>query len=157
MLSVRITSLKEGLHHVALHPEATVLDLDPSVFHDIHIDARLDRRSDRILVMLAAEAVATLTCDRTLKPFEQPLEGTYDLLFAPPEIAEGDEDVRVLLPSDQEIDLTDAARDTLLLALPARCVAPGAEEEDIPVAFGAPSGEDAAIDPRWEALRKLRS
>lgn len=155
MLSVRITSLKEGIHHVDLHPEASALDLDPDVFQNVHVEARLDRRTDRILVMLTARATATLVCDRTLKPFEQPLEGTYDVLFAPPEIAEGDEEVRVLLPADQEIDLTEPARDTLLLAIPARCVAPGAEDEALPERFGAPSGDDA-IDPRWEALRKLR-
>ena len=156
MLSVSITSLKEGVHDVELHPEADALALDPAVFRSITVAARLDRRGDRIMVTLEASALATLTCDRTLKLFDQPLEGTHHVLFAPPEIADGDEDVRVLLPADQEIDLTEPARDTLLLALPARCLAPGAEDEEIPVRFGEPTGDDA-IDPRWEALRKLRS
>ena len=156
MLSVRITPLKEGIHHLDLRPEAAALELDPDVFRDVRIEARLDRRSERILVTLTVRATATLMCDRTLRPFDQAVEGTYDVLFAPPEIAEGDEEVRVLLPADQEIDLTEPARDTLLLAVPARCVAPGAEDEPIPERFGAPVGDDV-IDPRWEALRKLRS
>ena len=156
MLPVRITSLEEGVHDVDLHPEPSAIELDPEVFRDVRVAARLDRRSDRILVMLRAQATATLICDRTLRPFDQPLEGSYDVLFAPPEIAEGDEEVRVLLPADQEIDLAEPVRDTLLLAVPTRCVAPGAEEEPLPDRFGAPTGDDA-IDPRWEALRKLRS
>ena len=52
--------------------------------------------------------------------------------------------------------MTEAVRDTLVLAVPARKVAPGAEDLDLPTVFGAPAAE-AAIDPRWEALRSLRS
>ena len=46
--------------------------------------------------------------------------------------------------------------DTVLLAVPARKVAPGAEDIEIPTAFGTP-GAEAAIDPRWEALRSLQT
>ncbi len=107
-------------------------------------------------------ATATLECDRTLAFFEQPIEGAYRILFVPPSFADGEkedgendyEEVRIFQRSYREIDVTAAVRDTVMLAVPARKVAPGAEALDLPTVFGA---AEAAIDPRWEALRSLRS
>ena len=158
MLQINIASLKPGVHHFELKPTIEALDLDPETFADVAVAARLDVQGSRVLVLLQASAQATLTCDRTLVRFQQPVEGTFTLLFAPPEMAqdldEEDDNLRVLYPSDQEIDLTDAVRDTLMLALPVRRIAPGAEDADLPMQFG--SADDAEGDPRWEALRALR-
>lgn len=162
MLTVDISSLSEGIHHLEFTPSAADVDLDPSTFEDVCVEAELQYHLDRILVKLTATATAELTCDRTLQPYDQPVKGGYSLLFGPPSMVgqEGDEfeEVRPLTPSDQEIDLTDVVRDTVLLALPQRRVAPGAEEEDIDREFGAPDEEEEAddIDPRWSELRKLR-
>lgn len=163
MLRIDITTCKSGVHHVERSPSADDLGLDPDTFEDIHVEARLDCHRDRILVSVAVRGVATLTCDRTLRPYQQPLEGQYRVLFGPEEMvgaeSENFDEVRPLHPSDREIDVTDLVRDTLLLAVPHRKVAPGAEEEEIQVEFGSADpaeGEAQDIDPRWEALRKLR-
>ncbi len=161
MLQIKITPLKPGTHHFELEPTPEDLDLDPALFENVKVDAQLDLHSERILVRLKARADATLECDRTLVLFKHPLRGEHTVLFASPEIAEAAaeaklEDIRVLHPGDQEIDITEAVRDTILLAIPVRKIAPGAEEQEIPTAFGEPSG-DGAIDPRWEALKKLKA
>lgn len=161
MLTVDVASLSSGIHHLKFDPPAEDVDLDPTTFGDVHVEVELQYHRDRILVKLEASTTAELTCDRTLQPYEQPVEGNYSLLFAPPSMVgkEGEEfeEVRPLTPSDQEIDLTDVVRDTVLLALPQRRVAPGAEEEPIDREFGgAEDEEDDAIDPRWNKLRKLR-
>ncbi len=158
MLRIRISSLKPGLHEYSLQPAAADLDLDPERFEDVQVEAVLDYSGERILVTFTVSAVATLECDRTLRLFKQEVEGSYSVLFAPPSVAgeeedEPLEDVRPLTANDQEIDITDAVRDTLLLAVPLRKIAPGAEEEPLPTRFGAPAGP--ALDPRWEALRGL--
>lgn len=60
------------------------------------------------------------------------------------------------LPKDSnKIDLTDIVRDSLMLAVPVRKIAPGAEELDLPTTFGEATEED--IDPRWKGLEQLRS
>ncbi len=158
MLQINVASLASGVHHLDLAPEPAALDLDPDLFSSIQVSVRLDRQPDRILVRLTARANVMLECDRTLVAFQHPLEGTYHVLFGPPSLASGaaEEELRILLPTDPELDLTDIVRDTLLLAIPARKVAPGAEEIDLPVQFGTGEAE-RDIDPRWEALRHLRS
>ncbi len=161
MLRVDIASLKPGLHHLALTPKAVDLDLDPMVFRDIEVKVQLDHGGRRILVQVNATATATLTCDRTLVPFDQQVSGPYTVLFAPPEMvgAEDDtaEDIQPLASSDSFIDLTEAVRDTLMLALPVRRVAPGAEEVALPTSFGDDPDEEDRIDPRWAALKGLQT
>lgn len=159
MLRIDITPLKPGIHHFELEPEAGAVELEADRFRDLHVEVRLDVHERRILAVLNARATARLVCDRTLRPFDQQLEGRFEVLFAPPEFVQAEEDaydeVRVLQAGDQTIDLTSVVRDTLLLAIPQRCIAPGAEEEEIETVFGEPDEEN--IDPRWEALRRLRS
>lgn len=161
MFTIDVASLDPGLHHLSLKLNAEDLQLDPEKFRDVHVEARLDVSERRISAILDATANTTLECDRTLRLFEQEIGGTHHIVFAPPEFTEQDEnaydDVRPLDVSDTEIDVTDVVRDTILLAIPHRCVAPGAEEEEIPTQFGAPDDESDEIDPRWEALKALKS
>lgn len=160
MFTIEIAALEPGVHSLTFEPDVEALDIDPGKFKDARVDARLDVSGRRILVSLNVRATGTLECDRTLRLFDQDVEGAYHMLFAPPEfLNEGDEaydEVRPLDPTDKEIDITEVVRDTILLAVPARCVAPGAEDEEIPTEFGAPEGEDD-IDPRWAALKELKS
>jgi len=160
MLTVDITSLTPGTHRVDFAPSAAESDLDPGTFADIHVDVQLQYHRDRILVRLRVEATAELTCDRTLKEYEQPVTGEYSLLFGPPSMVgqEGEafEEVRPLASTDREIDLTDVVRDTLLLALPQRRIAPDARDEPIEETFGSPEeDEDTPVDPRWSKLEAL--
>jgi uncharacterized protein len=157
MFRIGISSLKPGVHRIEFEPMPEELELDPNKFKEIRVGTRLDVQEDRILVILEARATATLECDRTLRLFDQEIAGSFHVLLGSSSLV-GSEDgafgeIRLLEPGAEEIDLTDVVRDTLLLAVPQRCIAPGAEEENIPTEFGAPKDK---IDPRWEALRALK-
>lgn len=163
MLTIDITSLSTGIHHLEWSPSASEADLDPSMFRDLEVDVELQYHRDRILVKLHATATAELTCDRTLQPYDEALDGQYNVLFGPPSMVgqEGEEfeEVRPLNPSDREIDLTDVVRDTVLLSIPQRRIAPGAEDEPIDREFGAAdddADEETPVDPRWSALKELK-
>ncbi len=160
MIRVDIKSLKPGIHEFEWQPAPDALGLDPEIFHGLQVDARVDFHPNRIFVILQTEAEAHLTCDRTLNPFTQVVEGEHQVLFStepPVEGEEADDEVVRIGSADEEIDITDVVRDTFILSIPARKIAPGAETEEIPLAFGEPDGGEAAVDPRWEALRKLSS
>ena len=165
MLRIDIAPLKDGVHELVLHPSADDLGLDPATFADVEVDLRLDLAADgtgrRARAAFEARAVATLECDRTLALFEQPVAGEHHVLFVPaaalPEGAEDDDAVRPLPADAPFIDLAEPVRDTLLLALPLRRVSPEAEAAELPATFGALlDDEGAPLDPRWEALRRLR-
>lgn len=163
MFTFDLTPLDPGSHEVALSPSASDLALDTEVFSDIEIVLRIDLGQDRALVRFDARGIATLTCDRTLEPYRQAIQGEHTVLFlAPNEFGSGEDrngrdEFQVLPEPGVPIDLTEPVRDTLLLAVPARRVAPGAEERAIPTVFhDHDADDDDAVDPRWEALRRLR-
>ena len=161
MLSIDLKPLSEGTHHFEWTPGAEDLDLDAGVFHSLFVKVDLDYQPDRILVRLHASGKANLVCDRTLVDYEQGLDGDHVLLFVDEAFLEGQEDtyedIRVLAPGEEFIDLAESARDTLMLSLPLRRVAPGAEDAPIQLQYGIPGDGKEQIDPRWEALRKLRT
>lgn len=159
MLLVDIHALPDGVHAQTLRPAPEDVGLDPARFADLSVDLRLDVAGQRILAQFEARATATLECDRTLVDFEQPIAGSHTVLFAPPEQLPGEpSDDAIPLPEEALVlDLTDPVRDTLLLALPARRIAPGAEDLDLPTSFGETlDDEGRPVDPRWDALRALR-
>ncbi|MES3630556.1 MAG: DUF177 domain-containing protein [Longimonas sp.] len=166
MLTLDITHLRSGVHHVTLEPDPEEVEMDANAFRNITVSMHLQCQRDRILATMTMTAEAELTCDRTLRTFWKEIEGTYVVLFGPAHLS-GDEsdaydEVRSMDPTDTEVEITDIVHDTLLLSIPPRVVAPGAEEEDIPMQFGAPDEPDEPdpeddIDPRWEKLKKLKN
>lgn len=161
MLRVDISSLDEGIHEQTLSPAAGDLELDPEIFDKIALDLRLDVAERRVLASFDVRGVATLRCDRTLAMYQQPVRGDHAVLFVPPEQIPDDSDDDALQPlpdPEKEINLAAAVRDTLMLSLPLRRVAPEAEQAEITTSYGEQVLLDGApVDDRWEALRELRS
>jgi len=157
-LPVRIASLAPGLHTLRLTPPAETLGLDPAQFSEVTADVSLDIGTNQIVATVEVSATAHLVCDRTAVPFDQLVGGTHTVLFTQNAamVDDADDDVRLYGPHDTTIDLGNAVHDTLLLALPQRRLAPGAEDLDVPTRFGAPDDLDAPADDRWDALRRLR-
>ncbi|MCZ6704482.1 MAG: DUF177 domain-containing protein [Bacteroidetes bacterium] len=153
MLRIDLRSLEAGYHEISLAPAPADVGLEPDAFRNILVEVGLDYDGKKAFVSVKASAVALLICDRTLTKFEQSIKGEYSLLFSPTE-EKAEDEIRSISSTDEELDITDIVRDTLLLAIPVRKIAPGADEAEIPVAFGAPADTD--YDPRWEALKALK-
>lgn len=157
MVFLDLIPFKPGRHEMSLAPEADELALDPGIFSNIRVEVKLDLKDEQALVEFSATAVVDLICDRTLKPFSLPVSGRHSVLFVAPgkNLEDSFDDGLQPLPEPGEpLDLTRPIRDTLLLALPVRRVAPGADTEDIPSVFGE---DDDPVDPRWAALQALKS
>ncbi len=161
MIQIDIKALKPGLYDYEWRPEAELLGLDPEVFRELHVEAHVDLGASRIFVTIGTHANARLLCDRTLVAFDQFVEGKHQVLFSSAalmkDMEEQDDDIRELGAGDEEIDITDVVKDTFILSIPIRKVAPGADDEEIPLVFGTSETKGASVDPRWEALRKLSS
>ncbi len=159
MIYVDISTLSDGLHEIVLNPTAESLDLDPETFSSIETSVRLDIGDRQILCRIDAKADAVLICDRTLEPFTESVGGEFTVLFTedPGEIVADDDTIVLLDPSARSLDITEMVRDTLLLSIPLRKVAPAARDAELQLEFGGPADDAEAIDPRWEALRKLKT
>ena len=157
MVQLDIKGFRSGVEHHQRALASEELDIDPSDFDGIEFEAELNREGERILVRYTISGTAHLTCDRTSEPFDLPVAGQHLLLFVPEDrveqMGEESDDVLGYVPTDEMLDLTVSLRDTLMLAVPTRKIAPGAEDVDIDTEFGTPEADE--IDPRWEALRRL--
>lgn len=158
MVQIDIASMSNGVHEVALNPAPGDLDLNEEEFSDIEARVRLDIGEQQILAQLSVSALANLICDRTLAPFTQSVNGDYAVVFArrPIEEADADETIKPLDPTARELDVTDEIRDTLLLSIPLRKVAPEASDAQLVLTYGGEEDAGVSVDPRWEALRKLK-
>lgn len=157
MVSIDISAFSEGLHEIVLHPDAEDLDLDPNEFSEIETRVRLDIGDRQILCRIDASADAGLICDRTLEPFVERIAGDFTVVFTKDPEEESEGEIAVLDAASSSIDVTEYVRDTLVLSVPVRKVAPTAGEAVLTLQFGGPATEEDAIDPRWDALRKLRT
>ena len=158
MVQIELAKLRSGLNEFSLTPSPESLEVDADVFSDIRVSLELDVAKGRVIARYSTLAEAHLECDRTAQPFVQVVEGSHLVLFTTDDASSSEEescDVRVFAESDRYLDLTDEVRDTLVLSLPTRRIAPGAEEVAIPTRFGADEGNDT--DPRWDELKKLQN
>ena len=128
MLQIDMRTLELGLHEFNLECTPDDLGMEPDKMEEIYADVKLNYDGKEALVLVEASAIARLVCDRTMVPFKKPVKGSYTVLFSPyNNDEETDGEVRPFAASDEELDITDIVRDTLLLAIPIRKIAPGAE------------------------------
>lgn len=158
-LVLRIASLKEGLHEFSDTFPAEALELAGDDFSDLSLSLKLDLKVGQALVSFQVTGIAHLICDRTLQAFDQTVSGAFQVLYSDKAVTmpehERGEDLWPFPHSTLVLSLTEPVRDTLLLALPIRRVAPNAEEQDIQLSFGGPNDKDEPSDLRWAALRGL--
>lgn len=157
MVEIDITRMAAGLHEVHLRPSVDALGLDPDAFSDIEAVVRLDVGGNQILARFTVAGSVTLVCDRSLVQYQQPVRGEFTVVYfsVDGESIEENETSRYLARGANEIDVTDVVRDTILLAIPLKHVAPEARDEELVLSYG-PGGDDPLIDSRWEALKKLK-
>ncbi|MFV1979684.1 MAG: DUF177 domain-containing protein [Rhodothermia bacterium] len=158
MVQIDVSTMSAGIHEVVLYSSPNDLDLSEEEFGAIEVQVRLDIGDQQILAQLEVSADSRLICDRTLAPFTQTVKGQFTIVFTRKARDSGDAGgtVKYLDPAARELDVTAELRDTILLAVPLRKVAPEAAETELVLKYG----DDAvgvSTDPRWEALKKLKS
>lgn len=110
-------------------------------------------------------AKAELICDRSLRPFEKLLKGSYHIHFDPNPVEETESDkgaIRQIPALDLRVNITKEVIDTLMLEIPIKKIHPDdLDESGKPVAFemkrfGEAEIDGEKLDPRWAALKKLK-
>jgi uncharacterized protein len=129
-----------------------------------------DIRKDAQKVRVTGHIRATLECDcgRCLEPFPVPVDTTFDLLFLPATANKGredqavaEDDLGVAFYKDDVIDLRQLIREQFYLALPMKPLCRDDCQGLCPVCGinrnrEVCSCDTAWVDPRFDALRKLK-
>jgi uncharacterized protein len=115
-----------------------------------------------VLVRGRIEGEAKLACRRCLEPLRRPIEEDVTFLFRSDAEPGEAENIFPLPPRVRELDLTDAVREQVILALPVFavcgedclgfCPRCGANRNETPC-----DCETVELDSRWSALRNLKT
>lgn len=164
-LTFNIVEIPEGESRRNELLEPGDLDLSPYVFTGGAIDIHFNRQLHFIEVNYEVHGGVELTCDRSLKSFEYPIDTTYSVIFktgVERETEDEDGAVRAFNISNNTFSIENEVRDSILLRIPIKKIHPDFRDEEGNVeafeekSFGKPpEDEQDAIDPRWEKLKEL--
>lgn len=119
-----------------------------------------------IQIKFTVEANLKLVCDRSLNRFKKHISDSYKILFNADEddLMIGEKSATKPIPGSLILDIEDEVRDTIMLNIPVKKIHPKYVDEQGNLKdfktkkFGdIPESDEENIDPRWEALRKLKS
>lgn len=161
MLKFKINEIEEGesAQDVSVAAEELALGVDSGDLFHVHV--AFNRSRNMIQAQLLVEGELRLVCDRSLEPYDVPVQADYTVIFKP-DVDEETEDnqvaVRRLHMPSNLIDITRDVRDTLLLTIPIRKLHPRFIDEDgQEIPFETPYAAEPETDPRWAALTSLTS
>ncbi|MCW5911764.1 MAG: DUF177 domain-containing protein [Cyclobacteriaceae bacterium] len=129
------------------------------------VEVILDKKETFLEVDFKISGQAALVCDRTLEPFDYPVNETHKVVFKYGEEAREISDEIVIITRDQDsIDLGQYLYEFIALAIPMKKLHPrfaNEATEDLKMVYTTSQSEteeqeNDSVDPRWEKLKKLK-
>lgn len=167
--AIDLLQLKEGRTEHDYHiGSAFFAHYENELVSDGQLEAHLtlDKTAAMIVANFSLKGHVELVCDRSLEPFDEPMEWQKRVIFKyGEEEGEIDEEVFILPYGAESLDSGRFFYEFVLLEVPQKRLRPDLrDEEDESGSYGKmiyedePTAEDngEANDPRFEALKKLR-
>lgn len=163
MLRVALAELRAGaVETVGEVPvdDPQLADAEARLVEPLRVRGRLSSAGEgKVYWRVAFATTARMECRRCLAPVDVPVRESMGLVFATQGADEGDDSCYLIPERTKVLDLTEALREEVLLALPrfvecrpdcrGLCPRCGANLND------GPCGCASTTDPRWDALRTL--
>lgn len=172
-----LKSLPKGVHSFDYH-------LDKQFFAnmentdvrdaDLNVQLTVDYNGDVYALHFVISGEVVLLCDRCLDDLNLPIDATYDIAVQYGDDYNDESDTLLQIPeSDNYLNVSYMIYDTVVLEIPIKHVHPmgkcnrqmsallrkhragGSDEYADEAAEAIEAAEDAATDPRWDALRGL--
>lgn len=160
---IRFTGLKSGVYKYGFLLEDTFFEgfeNEEIKGGKVNFDVKMERMEHILLFTFSFEGEVTTTCDRCLEEMTVRVSGEEHLNVRFSDTEESDDEETAILPeSANEIDLTPWMYEYIAVRLPMQHAHPEGECDPEMVKYIAdeeqPRGDDY-VDPRWEALNKLK-
>lgn len=164
-LTFRIQEIPDGQSVRDISLKEQDLDFEDITIKQAGVKIHFHKTLHFIKVEFDVQADMELICDRSLKPFDHQVQGSYEVLFKPDVKATSESEksrVKAFNVHEMTLSLDQEVRDTILLELPVKQLHPRYfDENGIPIDFETKKfGEykdEEPIDPRWEELKKLKN
>ena len=167
--NIPFTGLKEGKHQFEYQIDNSFFQLfDFDEFNETAVKATLEFHKKTTMLELAFTATGTIdvNCDVTNEPFDQPIEGSLNLIVNfGNEYNNENEEILIVPHGEYEINIAQYIYEMIVLAMPSKRIHPGLEDgtlqseileklEELQPGTGKKETEEE-IDPRWNTLKKL--
>jgi len=164
VLALNIAHLDEG--HSSLIRQVTPAELelenDDVFISPIDVRFEIDKVGHEFYVKANINTKAHLLCDRCTEPYDENIDESVRIVITTDsDLGNREQDIYPINTSSTEIDVTESIKETLLVSLPVKRLCKTDCKGLCPVCginlnFETCSCKTEKIDPRWEALKKLR-
>jgi len=162
--SVDIFRLKPGIHTYTFPVTDDFFanfDNSPVDKASGKVDLELNKQDSLIEATLHFDVNIPLVCDRSLRDYKHLVNEDHLLHFKfGEEEAKIDEDVYMITTATQRIDFSQFIYEFIILAVPMKKIHPDLDDdEEVIYQSESENDEDRSddpVDPRWEALKKLK-
>ena len=166
---INFVGLKEEKHDYNFDIDEKFFEsLDYSIVEKgkIKMNMTLEKKPGVLLLTFIFKGFIDALCDRCGDAFELPVEGEDHLTVkhSPTEYDEESEDVVLLDPQANSVDVTHYIYEAITLSLPLKMVHPDDEEgqstcdeEVIKALENLAPAENKDIDPRWDKLKSFKN
>jgi uncharacterized protein len=127
----------------------------------LHVDCLLDKQVRMMVLYFDINGIVRIPCDRCAEEFDQPIYGSQKLIVKfGTDHKEESEDILVITEKEHELDISQFLYEYIHLMLPFKNVH-GTDENgnslcNPEVIRYIIEKEEHPVDPRWEALQKLK-
>ena len=169
--TIPFVGLKLGKHHFDYQIDKSFFEyFEYEDFSNVNVETTLQLEKKTTLLELHFEISGhvNVNCDLTNEPFDQDVNGEFDLVVKFGEAYNDEfEDILIIPHGEFEINVAQYIYELIILSMPARRIHPGVEDgtldSDILKKLEelSPKGQhdikesSEDIDPRWNTLKKL--
>ena len=164
ILKINISKLPEGAHQRSLQATPEELGLDSRFTKEVLVESTLEKTSRQLYVRTEFKTVGVFTCDRCLEEFEREVSSGFRVVYvADSDGAKSDsEEVQVITPDTNIIDLGEDVRQYAVLALPPKMLC---RDDCAGLCPRCGTNLNRAkcdcdkdeVDSRWSGLQKLKN
>ena len=162
---VAFTGLKNGKHEFKFEVEQSFFDLfeTEQEFTNAHInvDVALEKHTTFLDLEVTISGKVDLICDITAEEFSHPINNSIKILVKfGEEYDDSNEEIITIPHGDSAFNIAQIIYEAVMLSIPMKKISPNVNDEDIELIekFSPKIEEDKEheVDPRWEALKKLK-
>ena len=168
--SIPFVGLKQGVHYFEYEIGKDFLEHFPySPIHDADLQVKLafNKKEDFLVLNFHLEGTVNVECDRCTEPFDLPIKGENQMIVKFDDSANRGEEVDIIFISraESEFNVAQLIYEFMNLALPMQKTHPDVggkstcNKKIINILRGhdGSKNDDDDIDPRWDALNKLKT
>ena len=168
--NIQFVGLKLGKHHFDYQIDEKFFEhFEYDDFNDVNVkvDLLFEKKSTLLELHFKAYGVMNINCDTSNEPYDQTIEGEFNLVVNfGEEYNDENEEILIIPHGEYEINVAQYIYELIILSIPIKRIHPGIVDgtlqsdilkklEELSPKGSEEKEQTEEIDPRWNTLKKL--